>query len=71
MHVSRFLLAVSLASSAIAGCHYYQDYRVKKTGADVNEQKANNMRAHRDCLQRNERRPDAEAICRPYADAAR
>ena len=59
-------LLIATAMMSAGGCHYYQDYRMKKSTADVNEQRAANMRAYRECMQRNERRPNAAETCGAY-----
>jgi hypothetical protein len=54
------------------GCQWYEDYRIKKGTADIREETAEMMRAHRVCLQRYEREPPkANEHCAPYAQSLR
>jgi len=66
----RMLVGVILLLSALAGCQYYQEYRSTKGDADVKEEKAELMKAHRLCLQKYEGDPAAaKERCAPYTQA--
>ena len=61
-----FLLA------GLAGCQYYEEYRNIKGDADIKEEKAELMKAHRLCLQKYEGDPAGQKErCAPYAQASR
>ena len=58
--------------AGMVGCQYYEDYRVKKATADVREETAEMIRAHRLCLQRYEDDPPkAKQHCGPYTQSLR
>ncbi len=66
------LLLVSLSLVSILGCHYYEDFRLKKTQADMQEERAELMRAYRQCLQRYENDPQkSRDSCAPYTQSLR
>ena len=53
-----------------AGCQYYQEYRNTKGEADIKEEKAELMKAHRLCLQKHEGDPASQKErCAPYTQA--
>ncbi|MEC4889959.1 MAG: hypothetical protein RI101_07840 [Nitrospira sp.] len=57
---------------ALAGCHYYQEYRVLKTKADVQEEHAELLSAYRQCLAKyQDEPPKAKEICAAYTQSLR
>lgn len=65
----RMLVALILAAH-LAGCQYYQEYRNTKGEADIKEEKAELLKAHRLCLQKYENDPAAQKErCGPYAQS--
>ena len=50
--LSRFLLwiGVSVLLGGTVGCHYYEEFRVKKTTADLQEERAKLLHDYRLCL---------------------
>jgi hypothetical protein len=42
---------------AVAGCHYYEEYRVLKSKADIQDEKAELLRAYRNCLVKHQEDP--------------
>ena len=66
------VLLVSLSLVSLLGCHYYEDFRLKKTQADVQEEKAELMRAYRECLKKYEGEPQkSREFCAPYTQSLR
>ena len=66
------LLLVSLSLVSLLGCHYYEDFRLKKTQADVQEERAELMRAYRECLKKYESEPQkSREFCAPYTQSLR
>ena len=64
------VLCVVLVLSGLAGCQYYQEYRNTKGDADIKEEKAELLKAHRLCLQKYEGDPaSAKERCAPYVQA--
>jgi hypothetical protein len=54
--------------TGLAGCQYYEEYRNIKGDADIKEEKAELLKAHRLCLQKYEGDPAAaKERCSPYA----
>lgn len=65
-------LFVSLLLISLFGCHYYEDFRIKKTQADVQEERAELMRAYRECLKKYESEPQkSREFCAPYTQSLR
>ena len=65
-------LLASLLLAGLPGCHYYEDFRLKKTQADVQEEKAELMRAYRECLKKYEGEPQkSREFCAPYTQSLR
>lgn len=57
---------------AMAGCHYYEDFRIKQGTADIKAEQAELMRAYRECLQKYEAdAPKAKEHCAPYTQSLR
>jgi len=50
----------------MSACHYYQDYRQKKGDADMTQEKAELMKAYRECLKKTE---DDPAVTQERCDA--
>jgi len=68
---STIALAVLLLVG-LSGCHYYEDFRLKKTQADVQEERAELMKAYRECLQKYEGEPQkSREFCSPYTQSLR
>jgi hypothetical protein len=66
------VLLVSLLLVSSWGCHYYEDFRLKKTQADVQEERAELMRAYRECLKKYESEPQkSREFCAPYTQSLR
>jgi hypothetical protein len=56
--------------TGLTGCQYYEEYRNIKGDADIKEEKAELLKAHRLCLQKYEGDPAAaKDRCAPYAQA--
>jgi len=67
----RILLAGLLLVS-LSGCQYYADYRLKQTQSDVQEERAEFMRAYRECLKKYENEPQkSRDFCAPYTQSLR
>jgi hypothetical protein len=65
-------LEVSAVLIGIAGCHYYEDFRVKKATADLKEEQANLLRDYRLCLEKYQDEPSrAKEMCAPYTQRLR
>jgi len=63
---------ISLLLISLSGCHYYEDFRLKKTQADVQEERAELMRAYRECLKKYESEPSkSREFCAPYTQSLR
>lgn len=55
-----------------AGCHYYEEYRVLKSKADLQDEQAELLRAYRLCLTRyQDDPPKAKELCGPYTQRLR
>jgi hypothetical protein len=69
MRTSLSLCLIFLLTGLI-GCQYYEEYRNIKGDADIKEEKAELLKAHRLCLQKYEGDPAAaKERCAPYAQA--
>lgn len=67
-----FLFLAGLLLAGLPGCHYYEDFRLKKTQADVQEERAELMRAYRECLKKYESEPQkSREFCAPYTQSLR
>jgi hypothetical protein len=56
----------------LAGCQYYEEYRVKKATADVKEEQAELLHAYRLCLEKyQDEPPKAKEFCGPYTQRLR
>ncbi len=66
------VLLVSLSLVSLLGCQYYADYRLKQTRSDVQEERAELMRAYRECLKKYEGEPQkSRDFCAPYTQSLR
>jgi len=71
-HVFSVTFLAGLLLAGLPGCHYYEDFRLKKTQADVLEEKAELMRAYRECLKKYEGEPQkSREFCAPYTQSLR
>jgi len=65
-------LPLMIALGASAGCHYYEEYRVLKSTADIQDEKAEILRAYRLCLAKyQDEPPKAKEMCAPYTQSLR
>jgi hypothetical protein len=56
----------------LAGCHYYAEFKLKKTQADMQAERAALMRAYRECLQKHEKDPaKGKEYCAAYTHSLR
>jgi hypothetical protein len=54
------------------GCHYYEEYRVLKSTADIQDEKAELLKAYRLCLSKyQDDPPKSKEICGPYTQTLR
>lgn len=70
----RSMLIFGLAAIllTIGGCHYYEEYRIMKSTADIQDEKAELLRAYRHCLVKyQEDSPKAKDLCAPYTQSLR
>jgi len=64
------VVLLSLLLGGLAGCHYYEEFRLKKTEADVQGERAALMKAYRKCMQRYESEPrTAREYCSAYTQS--
>lgn len=55
-----------------SGCHYYEEYRVLKSKADLQDEQAEMLRAYRLCLTKyQDEPPKAKEMCSPYTQRLR
>ena len=71
-----FRLVLSLIAGAmligLAGCQYYEEYRVKKTTADLKEEQAHLLHDYRLCIEKyQDQPPKAKEMCAPYTQRLR
>ena len=65
-------LEVSAVLIGLAGCQYYEEFRVKKTTADLKEEQASLLRDYRLCLEKYQDEPSkAKEMCAPYTQRLR
>jgi hypothetical protein len=72
--ISRFLLQIGMCVllGGIGGCQYYEDFRVKKTTADLKEEQAALLHDYRLCLEKyQDEPPKAKELCGPYTQRLR
>ncbi len=69
--IQTFVMLVALGMT-VPGCHYYEDFRIKASTADIKDEQAQLMRAYRECLQKYEADPPkAKEHCSPYTQSLR
>ncbi|MFO0706033.1 MAG: hypothetical protein U0412_04180 [Nitrospira sp.] len=73
-------MAMTLVIRALIGslaltlpaCHYYEEYRVLKSTADIQDEKAELLKAYRLCLAKyQDEPPKAKEMCGPYTQSLR
>ena len=56
----------------VTGCHYYEEYRVLKSTADLQDERAELLKAYRLCLTKyQDEPPKAKEMCAPYTQSLR
>jgi len=56
----------------LAGCHYYEEFRMMKGTADIRSETADLIRAYRECMERYEKDPvRSRDVCGSYAQTLR
>ncbi|MBS0169293.1 MAG: hypothetical protein JSR62_02965 [Nitrospira sp.] len=66
------LLPLIGLSVLIGGCQYYEEYRVKKTTADLKEEQAALLHDYRRCLEKyQDEPPKSKELCAPYTQRLR
>ena len=56
----------------VTGCHYYEEYRVLKSTADLQDERAELLKAYRLCLTKYQDEPlKAKEMCGPYMQSLR
>jgi DnaJ-domain-containing protein 1 len=56
----------------LSGCHYYEEYRVLKSTADIQDEKAELLKAYRLCLEKyQDDAAKAKELCGPYTQSLR
>ncbi|MBM4134642.1 MAG: hypothetical protein FJ245_12865 [Nitrospira sp.] len=74
MLASRWVLPVYLCLllGGLAGCHYYEEFRMMKGTADIRSETADLIRAYRECMERYEKEPaKAREYCSGYSQTLR
>ena len=62
-------IGLLVVTSLLTGCHYYQEYRQMKGTADALEERAEIMKAQRECAQKYELDPaEIDRRCGVYQD---
>ena len=65
-------IGASFVFLALYGCHYYEEYRVLKSTADIQDEKAELLRAYRQCLVKyQDDPPKSKEMCAPYTQSLR
>ena len=65
-------ILVGLLMTSLFGCQYYADYRLKQTQSDIQEERAELLRAYRECLKKYENDPQkSRDFCAPYTQSLR
>ena len=70
----RVVIGVVMAVVLVAcgGCHYYEEYRVMKSKADIQDEHAELLKAYRLCLAKyQDDPPKAKEMCGPYTQSLR
>ncbi len=70
-NLARIMVCVAVGVSC-SGCHYYKEYRVLTSKADIQDEQAELMKAYRLCLGKYEQDPPrAKEVCGPYTPMLR
>jgi hypothetical protein len=65
-------IGMSVMLWGTVGCQYYEEFRVKKTTADLKEEQAALLHDYRLCLEKyQDAPPKAKEFCAPYTQALR
>jgi hypothetical protein len=65
-------IGLSVMLWGTVGCQYYEEYRVKKTTADLKEEQAALLHDYRVCLEKyQDDPPKAKELCGPYTQRLR
>jgi len=65
-------IGVSVLLGGIVGCQYYEEFRVKKTTADLKEEQAALLHDYRICMEKyQDDPPKAKDLCGPYTQRLR
>jgi len=65
-----FLFSLTACVALSAGCHYYEEYRVLKSTADIQDERAELLKAYRLCLAKYQDEPSkAKEVCAPYTQS--
>lgn len=71
LNVLRLMIVCCLLGLS-ASCHYYEEYRVLKSKADLQDEQAELLRAYRLCLTKyQDEPPKAKELCAPYTQRLR
>ncbi len=71
---ARFVVcfAVSAVLIGLAGCQYYEEFRMKKATADFKEEQADLLHDYRLCLEKyQDDPPKSKEMCAPYTQRLR
>lgn len=72
MRVWMLFIALTAGGIFSTGCHYYEEYRVLKSTADIQDEKAELLKAYRLCLAKyQDEPPKAKEVCAPYTQSLR
>lgn len=65
-------IGVSVLLGGTVGCQYYEEFRVKKTTADLKEEHAALLHDYRLCMEKyQDEPPKAKEMCAPYTQRLR
>jgi len=65
-------IGVSMTLWGTVGCQYYEEFRVKKTTADLKEEQAALLHDYRLCLEKyQDDPPKSKELCGPYTQRLR
>ena len=75
-HIQILVITLRLALCSVflilSGCHYYEEYRVLKSTADIQDEKAELMKAYRLCLEKyQDDAGKSKELCGPYTQTLR
>lgn len=72
MKQAMILCWVAWSVLSVTGCHYYEEYRVLKSTADLQDERAELLKAYRLCLTKyQDEPPKAKEMCAPYTQSLR